>query len=157
MHRSLTPAVCNAQIMVGEPSVADTISILRGLSEKYSSFHGVRVADRALVLAAELSSRYIQGRFLPDKAIDLVDEACSNMRVQLESMPEEMDMMQRQQYRLQVEEAALAKEKDKVPNYPLTVSWIVLSPPDQYTPATETASLSFCTAGCSTDGCRWPI
>lgn len=102
------------QIVVGEPSVADTISILRGLSEKYASFHGVRVADRALVVAAELSARYIQSRFLPDKAIDLVDEACSNMRVQLESMPEEMDMMQRQQYRLQVEEAALSKEKDKV-------------------------------------------
>ncbi|KAK9793452.1 hypothetical protein WJX73_009135 [Symbiochloris irregularis] len=101
------------QILVGEPSVADTITILRGLSEKYSSFHGVRVSDRALVVAAELSSRYIQNRFLPDKAIDLVDEACSNMRVQLESMPEEMDLMQRQQYRLRVEEAALSKEKDK--------------------------------------------
>lgn len=102
------------QIMVGEPLVADTISILRGLSEKYSSYHGVRIADRALIVAAELSARYIQGRFLPDKAIDLVDEACSSMRVQLESMPEDMDLLQRQQYRLQVEEAALAKEKDKV-------------------------------------------
>ena len=92
----------------------DTINILRGISEKYSSYHGVRIADRALVVAAELADRYITNRFLPDKAIDLVDEACSNMRVQLDSMPEEMDKMQRQQYRLQVEEAALSKEKDSV-------------------------------------------
>ena len=92
----------------------DTINILRGISEKYSSYHGVRIADRALVVAAELADRYITNRFLPDKAIDLVDEACSNMRVQLDSMPEEMDNLQRQQYRLQVEEAALSKEKDNV-------------------------------------------
>eukprot|EP00884_Botryococcus_braunii_P013589 jgi/Botrbrau1/22230/Bobra.168_1s0061.1 len=101
------------QVMVNEPSVQDTIAILRGLSEKYSNYHGVRISDRALVVAAELSDRYITTRFLPDKAIDLVDEACSNMRVQLDSMPEEMDMLQRQQYRLQVEETALTKEKDK--------------------------------------------
>lgn len=94
--------------------VQDTVSILRGISDKYSSYHGVRIADRALVVAAELADRYITNRFLPDKAIDLVDEACSNMRVQLDSMPEEMDKMQRQQYRLQVEEAALSKEKDPV-------------------------------------------
>jgi ATP-dependent Clp protease ATP-binding subunit ClpB len=101
------------QVLVNEPNVQDTIAILRGLSEKYSSYHGVRISDRALVVAAELSDRYITARFLPDKAIDLVDEACSNMRVQLDSMPEEMDLLQRQQYRLQVEETALAKEKDK--------------------------------------------
>lgn len=74
----------------------------------------MRIADRALVVAAELADRYITNRFLPDKAIDLVDEACSNMRVQLDSMPEEMDNLQRQMYRLQVEEAALSKEKDSV-------------------------------------------
>ncbi len=102
------------QVLVGEPSVADTISILRGISEKYSSYHGVRLSDRALVAAAELSDRYITARFLPDKAIDLIDEACSNNRVQLDSMPEEIDLLQRQQYRLQVEETALTKEKDKV-------------------------------------------
>ena len=102
------------QVLVGEPSVADTISILRGISEKYSSYHGVRLSDRALVVAAELSDRYITARFLPDKAIDLIDEACSNNRVQLDSMPEEIDLLQRQKYRLQVEETALAKEKDKV-------------------------------------------
>jgi ATP-dependent Clp protease ATP-binding subunit ClpB len=101
------------QVLVNEPNVQDTIAILRGLSEKYSSYHGVRISDRALIVAAELSDRYITARFLPDKAIDLVDEACSNMRVQLDSMPEEMDLLQRQQYRLQVEETALAKEKDK--------------------------------------------
>lgn len=99
---------------MGEPSVADTINILRGLSEKYSSYHGVRLLDRALVVAAELSDRYIQGRFLPDKAVDLVDEACSNTRVQLDSKPEEVDRMERTQYALHVEEVALSKEKDKV-------------------------------------------
>ena len=92
----------------------DTVNILRGIKEKYESFHGVRIADRALVVAAELSHRYIQNRFLPDKAIDLVDEAASNMRVQLESKPEDIDIMQRALYRLQVEEHALGKEKDKV-------------------------------------------
>jgi ATP-dependent Clp protease ATP-binding subunit ClpA len=96
---------------VREPTVADTIAILRGLAEKYSTFHGVRIADRALVAAAELSDRYITARFLPDKAIDLVDEACANARVVVESMPEELDNAARAQYRLQVEEAALAKEK----------------------------------------------
>ena len=96
------------------PSLQDTINILRGIAEKYSSYHGVRIADRALVVAAELADRYITNRFLPDKAIDLVDEACSNMRVQLDSMPEEMDNLHRQKYRLQVEEAALSKEKDSV-------------------------------------------
>ena len=92
----------------------DTVQILRGLSEKYSSYHGVRIHDRALVMSAVLADRYITARFLPDKAIDVVDEACSNLRVQLESMPEQLDAMLRQQYRLQVEEASLAKEKDPV-------------------------------------------
>eukprot|EP00208_Stichococcus_sp_RCC1054_P006290 CAMPEP_0206140698 /NCGR_PEP_ID=MMETSP1473-20131121/10363_1 /ASSEMBLY_ACC=CAM_ASM_001109 /TAXON_ID=1461547 /ORGANISM="Stichococcus sp, Strain RCC1054" /LENGTH=900 /DNA_ID=CAMNT_0053534945 /DNA_START=192 /DNA_END=2894 /DNA_ORIENTATION=+ len=101
------------QVMVAEPSVADTINILRGLSERYSSFHGVRIADRALVIAAELSDRYITDRFLPDKAIDLVDEACSNIRVQLDSVPEDIDIMQRRLTALKVEQTALSKEKDK--------------------------------------------
>ena len=88
--------------MVGEPSIPDTVQILRGLKDRYESHHGVRIHDRALVVAAELSDRYIQGRFLPDKAIDLVDEACSNVRVQLDSEPENIDHMQRQRMRLQV-------------------------------------------------------
>jgi ATP-dependent Clp protease ATP-binding subunit ClpB len=100
------------QVLVGEPSVADTVQILRGLKERYSSFHGVRIADRALVAAAELSDRYISARFLPDKAIDLIDEACSNLQVQLESKPEAIDLLERQLMRLQVEEKALEKEKD---------------------------------------------
>ncbi|KAG1661522.1 hypothetical protein FOA52_000032 [Chlamydomonas sp. UWO 241] len=102
------------QVLVGEPSVPDTIQILRGLKEKYEAHHGTRISDRALVVAAELSDRYIQGRFLPDKAIDLVDEACSNVRVQLDSKPEAIDAMERHSLRLQVEQAALAKEKDPI-------------------------------------------
>lgn len=104
------------QVLVAEPSPVDTVNILRGIKEKYESFHGVRIADRALVVAAELSHRYIQHRFLPDKAIDLMDEAAANMRVQLESTPEEIDSLQRALYRAQVEEKALSKEKDKVPS-----------------------------------------
>ncbi|GMH40192.1 hypothetical protein BSKO_08096 [Bryopsis sp. KO-2023] len=100
------------QVQVGEPSVPDTINMLRGLKEKYEGHHGVHIADRALVVAAELSDRYIQSRFLPDKAIDLIDEACSSVRVQLDSKPEEIDMLERQKVRLQVEETALSKEKD---------------------------------------------
>jgi ATP-dependent Clp protease ATP-binding subunit ClpB len=102
------------QVLVGEPSVQDTIQILRGLKERYSSHHGVQISDKALVVAAELSDRYITNRFLPDKAIDLVDEACSNLQVQLESKPEQIDVLERQMIRLQVEEKALEKEKDKV-------------------------------------------
>lgn len=82
--------------------MADTINILRGLSEKYSGFHGVRIADRSLVVAAELSDRYITQRFLPDKAIDLVDEACAALRVQLDSVPEDIDAFQRKIIALQV-------------------------------------------------------
>jgi ATP-dependent Clp protease ATP-binding subunit ClpB len=99
------------QVLVGEPSVADTVQMLRGLKGRYESHHGVTISDRALVAAATLSDRYIQSRFLPDKAIDLVDEACSSIRVQLDSMPEDVDVMQRQIVRLQVEEQALKKEK----------------------------------------------
>jgi ATP-dependent Clp protease ATP-binding subunit ClpB len=101
------------QVLVNEPSVEDTIQILRGLKEKYASHHGVQISDRALVVAAELADRYITNRFLPDKAIDLVDEACSNLQVQLESKPEAIDILERQVIRLQVEEKALEKEKDK--------------------------------------------
>ncbi|XP_042501612.1 chaperone protein ClpB1 [Macadamia integrifolia] len=101
------------QVYVAEPSVADTISILRGLKERYEGHHGVRIQDRALVVAAQLSSRYITGRHLPDKAIDLVDEACANVRVQLDSQPEEIDNLERRRIHLEVELHALEKEKDK--------------------------------------------
>lgn len=99
-------------VHVSEPSVDSTISILRGLSEKYSNHHGVTISDGALVAAATLSSRYITQRFLPDKAIDLLDEACAKLRVQLDSRPEEIDVLERKKLRLQIEEAALVKEKD---------------------------------------------
>ncbi|XP_037472938.1 chaperone protein ClpB1 [Triticum dicoccoides] len=101
------------QVYVAEPSVADTISILRGLKEKYEGHHGVRIQDRAIVVAAQLSARYIMGRHLPDKAIDLVDEACANVRVQLDSQPEEIDNLERKRIQLEVELHALEKEKDK--------------------------------------------
>ncbi|KAG4155177.1 hypothetical protein ERO13_D03G096200v2 [Gossypium hirsutum] len=101
------------QVYVAEPSVPDTVSILRGLKEKYEGHHGVRIQDRALVIAAQLSSRYITGRHLPDKAIDLVDEACANVRVQLDSQPEEIDNLERKRMQLEVELHALEKEKDK--------------------------------------------
>eukprot|EP00262_Sarcandra_glabra_P016342 TRINITY_DN529_c0_g1_i1.p1 TRINITY_DN529_c0_g1~~TRINITY_DN529_c0_g1_i1.p1 ORF type:complete len:915 (-),score=221.58 TRINITY_DN529_c0_g1_i1:123-2867(-) len=101
------------QVYVAEPSVADTVSILRGLKERYEGHHGVRIQDRALVVAAQLSSRYITGRHLPDKAIDLVDEACANVRVQLDSQPEEIDNLERKRIQLEVELHALEKEKDK--------------------------------------------
>lgn len=99
-------------VYVGEPSVGDTISILRGLKERYETHHGVRIADSALVLAAQLAHRYVQGRFLPDKAIDLMDEACANTRVQLDSQPEAIDALQRKHLRLEIEATALAKEQD---------------------------------------------
>ncbi|KAK3028039.1 hypothetical protein RJ639_038760 [Escallonia herrerae] len=101
------------QVYVAEPSVTDTISILRGLKEKYEGHHGVRIQDRALVVAAQLSSRYITGRHLPDKAIDLVDEACANVRVQLDSQPEEIDNLERRIMQLEIEHHALEREKDK--------------------------------------------
>src|SRR5450759_5065613 len=99
-------------IYVGEPSVEDTIAILRGLKEKYEVHHGVRITDGAIVAAATLSHRYIADRFLPDKAIDLVDEAASRLRIEIDSMPTEVDVVDRQLRQLQIEEAALAKETD---------------------------------------------
>ncbi len=99
-------------VFVGEPTVEDTISILRGLKEKYELHHGVRITDGAIVAAATLSNRYISDRFLPDKAIDLMDEAASRIRMEVESKPEEIEKLDRKIMQLQIEEAALAKEKD---------------------------------------------
>ena len=100
-------------VMVGEPSVEDTIAILRGLKEKYEIHHGVRVTDSAIVAAAELSNRYISDRFLPDKAIDLMDEAASRLRIEIDSMPEEVDLAERKLTQMQIEEQALMKESDE--------------------------------------------
>ena len=100
------------QIFVGEPSVEDTIAILRGIKERYEAHHGVRIADSALVAAATLSDRYITARFLPDKAIDLIDEAASRLRMEIDSRPVEIDELQRQVDRLKMEELALEKESD---------------------------------------------
>jgi ATP-dependent Clp protease ATP-binding subunit ClpB len=99
-------------VFVGEPSVEDTVSILRGLRERYETHHGVRIADAALVAAAQLSQRYISERFLPDKAIDLVDEACANTRVEIDSSPAEIDQLNRRALQLEVEATALARESD---------------------------------------------
>ena len=101
------------QVFVGEPSVEDTIQILRGIQEKYEAHHGVRITDAALVAAATLSDRYITGRQLPDKAIDLIDEAASRLRMEIESSPEEIDQLRRQVDRMKMEEFALAKEADE--------------------------------------------
>jgi ATP-dependent Clp protease ATP-binding subunit ClpB len=101
-------------VMVGEPSIEDTISILRGLKERYEVHHGVRIQDSALVAAATLSQRYIADRFLPDKAIDLIDEAASRLRMEIDSMPAEMDEVRRKVLQLQIEEQALKKETDPV-------------------------------------------
>jgi ATP-dependent Clp protease ATP-binding subunit ClpB len=100
-------------VQVDEPTVEDTISILRGLKERFEVHHGVRIHDASLVSAATLSHRYISDRFLPDKAIDLVDEACALIRTEIDSMPSELDAVSRKVVQLQIEEAALAKEKDK--------------------------------------------
>ncbi|WP_193605347.1 ATP-dependent chaperone ClpB [Nocardioides dongkuii] len=100
------------QVFVGEPSVEDTVQILRGIQEKYEAHHGVRITDSALVAAATLSDRYITGRQLPDKAIDLVDEAASRLRMEIESSPEEIDQLRRQVDRLKMEQFALEKEND---------------------------------------------
>ncbi len=99
-------------IMVNEPSIEDTISILRGLKEKYEVHHGVRILDSALIDAVKLSDRYITDRFLPDKAIDLIDEAASSLRIQIDSMPEEIDTLSRQKIQLEIEREALKKEAD---------------------------------------------
>lgn len=101
-------------VQVDEPSVPDTIAILRGLKERYEIFHGVRIHDQALVSAATLSDRYITDRFLPDKAIDLVDEACAMIRTEIDSMPTEMDVISRKIMQLEIEEMALSKETDKL-------------------------------------------
>ncbi|MBE6463847.1 MAG: ATP-dependent chaperone ClpB [Eggerthellaceae bacterium] len=100
-------------VLVGEPSVEDTIAILRGLKEKYEIHHGVRITDAAIVAAAELSNRYISDRFLPDKAIDLMDEAASRLRIEIDSMPEEIDAAVRRITQMQIEEQALMKESDE--------------------------------------------
>ena len=101
-------------VMVDAPTVEDTIAILRGLKERYEIFHGVRIHDRAIVSAAVLSDRYVTDRFLPDKAIDLVDEACAMIRTEIDSMPTEMDIISRKIMQLEIEEMALSKETDKL-------------------------------------------
>ncbi|MFG6333613.1 MAG: ATP-dependent chaperone ClpB [Lachnospiraceae bacterium] len=102
------------QVLVDEPTVEDTVSILRGLKERYEVFHGVKITDSALVSAAALSHRYISERFLPDKAIDLVDEACALIKTELDSMPTELDELRRKVLQLEIEEAALKKETDRL-------------------------------------------
>ena len=101
-------------VMVDEPTVEDTITILRGLKERYEVYHGVKIADNALIAAATLSHRYISDRFLPDKAIDLVDEACAMIKTEMESMPTELDEVSRKIMQLEIEETALSKEKDEI-------------------------------------------
>ena len=101
-------------VMVDEPTVEDTISILRGLKDRYEVYHGVKIADSALVSAAVLSNRYITDRFLPDKAIDLVDEACAMIKTELDSLPADLDEVQRKIMQLEIEEAALKKETDRL-------------------------------------------
>ncbi|NLL77790.1 MAG: ATP-dependent chaperone ClpB [Clostridiales bacterium] len=108
-------------VMVDEPTVEDTISILRGLKERYEVFHGVKIMDNALVSAAVLSHRYISDRFLPDKAIDLVDEACALIKTELDSMPTELDEMQRKVMQMEIEETALKKEDDRLSKERLAV------------------------------------
>ncbi|MDA3902646.1 MAG: ATP-dependent chaperone ClpB [Desulfuromusa sp.] len=108
-------------VMVDQPDVETTISILRGLKERYEVYHGVRIQDNALVAAAELSHRYISDRFLPDKAIDLVDEACATIRTEIDSMPAELDAITRRVMQLEIEEAALKKEKDQASRERLSV------------------------------------
>lgn len=104
----------SSPVMVDEPTVEDTISILRGLKERYEVYHGVKIQDQALIAAAVLSNRYISDRFLPDKAIDLVDEACALIKTEIDSMPTEMDEISHKIMQLEIEEAALKKEKDKL-------------------------------------------
>ena len=101
-------------VLVEEPTVEDTVSILRGLKERYEVYHGVKIMDNALISAAVLSNRYISDRFLPDKAIDLVDEACALIKTELDSMPSELDQMQRKIMQMEIEEAALKKEEDRM-------------------------------------------
>ena len=105
-------------VFVGEPTVPDTISILRGLKEKYELHHGVRITDAAIVAAATLSNRYITDRFLPDKAIDLMDEAASRIRMEVESKPEEIENLDRRIIQLKIEREALKKEQDRASQGP---------------------------------------
>ena len=107
-------------VQINEPSVEDTISILRGIKERYETFHNVKITDGALVAAAELSHRYISDRFLPDKAIDLVDESCAMIKTELDSMPQDLDEMRRKIMQLEIEELALKKEEDKASKERLT-------------------------------------
>jgi len=100
-------------VLIEEPSVEDTISILRGIKDKYEVHHGVRISDSALISAAKLSSRYISDRFLPDKAIDLIDEAAAKLKLEIESMPEDIEILQRKMIQLEIEKQAVSKEKDK--------------------------------------------
>ena len=100
-------------VLINEPTVEDTISILRGLKNRFESFHGVKITDSALIAAATFSNRYLTSRFLPDKAIDLVDEACASIKVEIESMPAELDELERKIRQLEIEKAALSKEKDE--------------------------------------------
>lgn len=108
-------------VLVSEPTVEDTISILRGLKERYEVFHGVKISDQALIAAATLSNRYISDRFLPDKAIDLVDEACATIRTEMDSMPQELDDVRRRIMQHEIEEAALKKEDDSLSRERLSV------------------------------------
>ncbi len=124
-------------VLVGEPSVEDTISILRGLKEKYEVHHGIRILDSALIQAAKLSDRYITDRFLPDKAIDLIDEAASSLRIEIDSMPEEIDKMMRQKIQLEIEREALKKEVDPSPK-----SEISTLPQGEGTPIAKIADLT---------------
>ena len=98
--------------MVNEPTVEDTITILRGIQEKFEIFHGVKIQDQALIAAATLSNRYITDRFLPDKAIDLIDEACAMVRTEMESMPIELDEISRKIMQYEIEDTALEREED---------------------------------------------
>ena len=106
-------------VLVDAPTVADSISILRGLRERFEIHYGVRIQDNALVGAAVLSNRYISDRFLPDKAIDLIDEACAMVRTEIDSLPAELDQAERRVMQLEIEEAALKKEKDQASAAPL--------------------------------------
>ena len=101
------------KVQVAQPSVEDTISILRGLKDRFESYHGVRILDEALIAAITMSDRYITDRFLPDKAIDLVDEACATLKVEMESMPQELDELRRKILQLQIEKTSLKKKKIK--------------------------------------------
>src|SRR6202012_2163832 len=113
MEKKKAPEPRSQPVLVGEPSMQDTIAILRGLKEKYEVHHGIRIRDGALVAAARLSDRYITDRFLPDKAIDLIDEAASRLKMEIDSLPTPIDNLQRRLVSLEIEKQALSKENDK--------------------------------------------